>query len=152
MQYEYQSERCHRIRFVDPQLLVRSLVPNQMPIEGNGTYPTYSYKVDCAPKHFVQGKTPKVKLLPVSYYLEMHDLLYLSALVNNCYDSDTSYLELVKSRTTQGTRDQNSLEKFRFQKTEENFIQRSKLLVNLINKNPNFHGQKIADTALLEPL
>ena len=124
MQYEHQSERFHRIRFAYPQLLVTSLVPNQRPIKGHGTYPTHNYKVDCASKHTVQGKTSKSQAATCIILPRNAWLLYPSALVNNCFDFDTSYLELVQSRVRHPDQ------------------QESKLC----------NGREISGTALLEPL
>ena len=151
---EHQSERFHRLRYGYPQPRVASMVGqlNQGPIERHGAYPTHSYKLDGPSKDTVSEKTPKYQASPVSCYLELHDLLYLSALVINCYNFDTSYLGLIESRTRQGTKCKNSW-RIPPPKDRENFLSTIKT-TNLHDqqKSKLCHGQETANIILLETL
>ena len=70
-------------------------------------------------------------ILPLSLYVEMHDLLMLLSIKTGEFDVESSIEnETICDNTRQSNRDEFKLSKPRLNKTNENFFRRTKLLYN----------------------
>ena len=98
----------------------------------------------CTNSHY-KDRLAKLKLLPLSLYIEMHDILMLLALIENKYDVNLKKATYGTCETTrQSNRGEFNLTKTRLQKTDENFFRRTKTLYNCLirtcsefKENPN---------------
>ena len=98
----------------------------------------------CTNSHY-KDRLAKLKLLPLSLYIEMHDILMLLALIENKYDVNLNKATYGTCETTrQSNRGEFQLTKTRLQKTDENFFRRTKTLYNCLirtcsefKENPN---------------
>ena len=75
----------------------------------------------------------KLKMLPLSLYTEMHDLLLFISIVRNNYEIDINqYAESTKSSTRQKERNEYQIPKTRLKKTNSDFFIRCPALFNVI--------------------
>ena len=75
----------------------------------------------------------KLNLLPVTLYIDMHDVLYLTRLTLQEEDLQVkSSLSQTKPVHTQDRQDNNKIHKSRLQKTNNSFFHRSALLMNIV--------------------
>ena len=78
-----------------------------------------------------------LKLLPLSLYVEMHDLLLLLSLLDNKFDIKVNFEYQDFEKTRQSARGELKIAKHRLRKTDENFLHRAKLLYNIFSKVPS---------------
>ena len=75
----------------------------------------------------------KLHILPLSLYVEMHDLLMLLSIKTGEFDVESSIEnETICDNTRQSNRGEFKLSKPRLNKTNENFFRRTKLLYNYV--------------------
>ena len=89
-----------------------------------------------------KSRMAKLKLLPLSYYFELHDLLTLLTLLGGNYDIN---LPIKINESAENTR-QNELtaiDKTRTKKADKNFWIRSSKLLNIIIKSANIEIKQI---------
>ena len=87
-------------------------------------------------------------VLPLSIYVEMHDLLFLLSMRNGDYDIEET-LDYIPSlgNTRQNQRGEYRLYKSRLMKTDDNFFRRTKVLFNYVSQTyPNFGNERIKCT------
>ena len=84
-----------------------------------------------------------LKLLPLSIYFELHDILFFHSLLSNQFDIQTNdYVDKFKgTRTRQESRGNFQVKDCRLKKTRENFWHRAVCLYNLFNKKVNIEEQ-----------
>ena len=93
-----------------------------------------------------------LKLLPLSIYFELHDILYLVSLLKNKHDIDSNkFIHKNESRTRQATRGEIAVYATRLKKSNENYYIRSKTLYNNFSQivdfeNQDYHSLKISIT------
>ena len=78
-----------------------------------------------------------LKLLPLSLYVEMHDLLLLLSLLDNKFDIKVTFEYHDFEKTRQSARGELKIAKNPLRKTDENFLHRTKLLYNIFSKVPS---------------
>ena len=85
----------------------------------------------------LQRKQIALKLLPLSLYVEMHDLLLLLSLLDNKFyiKVNLEYQDFEKTR--QSSRGESKIAKNRLRKTDEKFVHRAKLLYNIFSEVPS---------------
>ena len=78
----------------------------------------------------------KLKILPLSFYFELHSLLLLCDLINNKYNiAIEKYIHFNNhNRTRQGAKCEIKLTKKRLFKSDKNFWSRTAYLYNIVNK------------------
>ena len=91
-----------------------------------------------------------LKLLPLCLYIELHDLLYLLAIMRGDYDTTIDLQEKPPETTRQDTRGEFKIAKSRLQKTDDNFFRRTKSLYNLVIKVYKDYGQYLNKQTLLK--
>ena len=81
-----------------------------------------------------------LNLLPLNLYMELHDILILIALLENCYDVEIERKPSESCEITrQSSRGESQIPKIRLQRTDDNFFRRVKHLYNcLIRACPTF--------------
>ena len=83
-----------------------------------------------------------LKLLPLSMYVELHDMFYLVSLLKNKHDIDlNTIVHKNKSRTRQATRGEIAVHAIRLKKSNENFYVHSNTLYNYFSQNVDFENQ-----------
>ena len=76
-----------------------------------------------------------MNLLPLSLYIEMHDLLYLIAFKQGKYDVELSKLDSIQESTTcQHSRGELQINKNRLVRSDKIFFHRTKVLYNSVLK------------------
>ena len=83
----------------------------------------------------------QLKLLPLSLYVEMHNLLLLISLDRNEYDVVVDLPRVTEDKTRQHTRGELTIGTNRLYKTDENFFHRTKLLYNIIIRVYTSYGK-----------
>ena len=91
-----------------------------------------------------------LKLLPLCLYIELHDLLYLLAIMRGDYDTTVNLQENPPETTRQDTRGEFKIAKSRLQKTDDNFFRRTKSLYNLVIRVYKDYGQYLNKQTLLK--
>ena len=81
-------------------------------------------------------KLKALKLLPLSLYVEMLDLLLLLSLLDNKFDIRVNLEYQDFEKTRQSARGEIKIAKNRVRKTDENFLHRAKLLYKIFSKVP----------------
>ena len=85
-----------------------------------------------------------LNLLPLSFYIEIHNLLYLIALKRGKYDVELSNVDSIQESTTrQHSRGELQINKNRLVRRDENFFHRSKNLHNLVLKVYSNYGRSL---------
>ena len=80
-----------------------------------------------------QNRLIKLHILPLSLYVEIHDLLMLLSIKTGEFDGESSLEnETICDNTRQSNRGEFKLSKPRLNKTNENFFRRTKLLYNYV--------------------
>ena len=83
-----------------------------------------------------------LKLLPLSMYFELHDILYLVSLLKNKHDIDlNTTIHKNESRTRQATRGEIAVHATRLKKSNENYYIRSNTLFNYFSQIVDFKNQ-----------
>ena len=75
-----------------------------------------------------------LKLLPLSMYVELHDLLLLLSLLDNKFDIKVNFEYEDFNSPKQSARGELKMAKNCLRKTDENFLQKAKLLYNIFSK------------------
>ena len=85
-----------------------------------------------------------LNMLPLSLYIEMHDLLYLIALKQGKNDVELSNLDSIQeSSSRQHSRGELQIKKNRLVRSDENFFHRTKILYNLVLKVYSNFGRSL---------
>ena len=86
----------------------------------------------------------KLKILPLSFYFELHSLLLLCDLINNKYNiAIEKFIHFNNNnRTRQGAKGEIKLTKKRLFKSDENFWSRTAYLYNIVNKQTDLTDNK----------
>ena len=83
-----------------------------------------------------------LKLLPLSMYFELYDILYLVLLLKNKHDIDlNTIIHKNESRTRQATRGEIAVHATRLKKSNENYYIRSNTLYNYFSQIVDFENQ-----------
>ena len=83
-----------------------------------------------------------LKLLPLSMYFEIHNILYLVLLLKNKHDIDlNTIIQKTESRTRQATRGEIAVHATRLKKSNENYYVRSNTLYNYFSQIVDFDNQ-----------
>ena len=75
--------------------------------------------------------------MPLSLYVEMHDLLLLLSLLDNKFDVKINFEFQDFVKTRQSARWELKIAKNHLRKTDDNFLHRAKLLYNTFSKVPS---------------
>ena len=87
-------------------------------------------------------KLKLLKLLPLSMYFELHDILYLVSLLKIKHDIDLkTFFHRNESRTRQATRGEITVHATRLKKSNENYYVRSNTLYNYFSQIVDFENE-----------
>ena len=86
----------------------------------------------------------KLKILPLSFYFEIHSLLLLCDLINNKFNIGIEkYIHFNNNnRTTQGAKCEIKITKKRLFKSDENLRSKTAYLYNIVNKHTDLTDNK----------
>ena len=84
-----------------------------------------------------------LKLLPLSLYVEMRDLLLLLSIIRGDYGVVINDIEKAVETTRQTERGEYRITKARINKTNNNVFRRSKLLFNYVSRVANDYGTTV---------
>ena len=97
----------------------------------------------------------RCNLLPVSLYIELHDVPYLQMILNGRVDIKPSALLTINENesTRQGQRKELAVNSTRKRKSDENFVRRASILYNILSRHATVHQckteQELPDVNLL---
>ena len=89
-----------------------------------------------------------LKMLPLSLYVEMQDLLLLISLLDNKFNVKVNFEYQDFEKTRQNARGESKTAKNCPRKTDENFLHSAKLLYNIFSKVPSNSTQLSSKTTV----
>ena len=92
----------------------------------------------------------RCNLLPVSLYIELHDVLYLQMILNGRVDIKLSALLTINENesTRQGERKELAVNSTRKRKSDENFVRRASILYNILSRHAQYTNVKLNKSSL----
>ena len=97
-----------------------------------------------------KARLVRCNLLPVSPYIELHDVFFLQLIFNGRVDIKPSALLTINKNesTTQGQRKKLTVNSTRERKSDENFVRRASILYNTLSRHAQYTNVKLNKSSL----